>query len=72
MDQKANVPAVKSSSISTSVKARLGTLGELFSLLAESKRLWLIPLVSILLIVAVLLAAFVAVQYVAPFVYTVF
>jgi uncharacterized membrane protein YeaQ/YmgE (transglycosylase-associated protein family) len=50
----------------------LGTLRELFSMLAATGRWWLTPIVVVLLGAAVLLVVVQAVEYVAPFVYTVF
>jgi uncharacterized membrane protein YqhA len=40
--------------------------------LLASKRWWLIPMVAVLALSAALLAAVAAVEYVAPFVYTIF
>jgi hypothetical protein len=53
-------------------RVRAGTVGELYALLAESGRLWMLPMIAILGLSAVLLVAVAAVEYVAPFVYTVF
>jgi hypothetical protein len=52
--------------------ARPGTLRELFAGLTESGRWWLIPMVAVLGLTAVLLVVVSAVEYVAPFVYTIF
>jgi hypothetical protein len=49
-----------------------GTLVELYRVLLASGRWWLIPMVVILMLTAILLTAVAAVEYVAPFVYTVF
>ena len=51
---------------------RLAAIVELARLLARGRRLWLLPLVGVLLVTAVLLAIVQVVEYVAPFVYTVF
>lgn len=45
---------------------------ELCRALLASKRWWLIPMVAVLALSAALLAAVAAVEYVAPFVYTIF
>jgi hypothetical protein len=51
---------------------RLATLREIYTALVESGRWWLIPMVVILGMAALLLVAVAAVEYVAPFVYTIF
>ena len=51
---------------------RLGTAGELFQFLARNGRWWLIPLVMILGATSVLLTVVQVIEYVAPFVYTIF
>jgi len=50
----------------------VGTLGELAALLWQSGRWWLLPMSVVLVGAAVLLVVVQAVEYVAPFVYTVF
>jgi hypothetical protein len=45
---------------------------ELVDLLAKSGRWWLLPMVGVLGLASLLLVAVAAVEYVAPFVYTVF
>lgn len=50
----------------------LATLRDLFALLAATGRWWLAPMVVVLLGAAALLVLVQAVEYVAPFVYTVF
>jgi hypothetical protein len=52
--------------------SRLATLREVYDSLKESGRWWLIPMVAILGVAALLLVAVAAVEYVAPFVYTIF
>jgi hypothetical protein len=52
--------------------ARAGTLAELYRLLRQGGRWWLIPMVTVLIGTAILLVAVAAVEYVAPFVYTIF
>jgi hypothetical protein len=50
----------------------LATLRDLFAMLTATGRWWLVPMVVVLLGAAVLLVVVQAVEYVAPFVYTVF
>mgnify|MGYP001205287318 CR=1 FL=1 len=50
----------------------LATLRDLFAMLAATGRWWLVPMVVVLLGAAALLVVVQAVEYVAPFVYTVF
>lgn len=50
----------------------LETLRELFAMLRATGRWWLTPIVVVLLGAAALLVLVQAVEYVAPFVYTVF
>ena len=57
---------------SRALSTRASTLAELFRLLREGGRWWLIPMVGVLIGTAVLLVAVAAVEYVAPFVYTMF
>jgi hypothetical protein len=52
--------------------ARRFVFFELCRALAASGRWWLIPMVVVLAASAVLLAAVAAIEYVAPFVYTIF
>lgn len=51
---------------------RATTLAELYRLFREGGRWWLIPMVAVLMGTAALLVAVAAVEYVAPFVYTIF
>jgi hypothetical protein len=51
---------------------RVGTIGELFRLLVVSGRWWLVPMLVVFVVSAVLLAVVQALEYAAPFVYTVF
>jgi hypothetical protein len=66
-EMRASVPATRARPT-----ARPGTLRELYGGLAESGRWWLIPMVVVLGLTAVLLVVVSAVEYVAPFVYTIF
>jgi hypothetical protein len=52
--------------------SRIGTLVELYSLLAGGGRWWLVPMVAVTGLTTILLIAVAAVEYVAPFVYTIF
>lgn len=49
-----------------------GTMRELHRTLVDGGRWWLVPMLGVLALAALLLAAVAAVEYVAPFVYTVF
>jgi hypothetical protein len=51
---------------------RLDTLKELYQLLVQGGRWWLVPMIAVLALTAALLVAVAAVEYVAPFVYTIF
>jgi hypothetical protein len=50
----------------------VGTVGELFRVVTKSGRWFLVPLIVVLVLAAVLLVVVQALEYVAPFVYTVF
>ncbi|MCC7537311.1 MAG: hypothetical protein IT379_13905 [Deltaproteobacteria bacterium] len=52
-------------------RTRLGTLAELFGFLLRGGRWWLLPMVVVFLLTGVLLGVVSALEYVAPFVYTV-
>jgi len=56
----------------TRARVHGGTLRELYQSMIDSGRWWLIPMVGILGLSALLLVAVTAIEYVAPFVYTVF
>lgn len=45
---------------------------ELVTLLIENGRWWLVPMLGVLFLAAVLLIVVQAIEYVAPFVYTIF
>ena len=55
----------------SSLLSRLGVIGELFSFLWKRKRWWLIPMVSVLILLVVLLV-FAQGSAIAPFIYTLF
>lgn len=54
------------------VRAGLGTVGELYRTLVDNGRWWMFPMIAILGLTSLLLIAIAAVEYVAPFVYTIF
>jgi len=51
---------------------RMGTVGELLALFVRGGRWWMLPLVSVLLVLGLVLVFLQSIQYVAPFVYVVF
>ncbi len=57
---------------STRVRAGLGTIGELYRTLVDGGRWWMFPMIAILGATSLLLIAIAAIEYVAPFVYTIF
>ena len=67
---------MKNLSIKSNTKTRLSTAAnttvEVVQLLAENGRWWLIPMFAIMLMTAGLLVVVQAVEYVAPFIYTIF
>jgi TRAP-type C4-dicarboxylate transport system permease small subunit len=52
--------------------SRLSTVGELTRLMMRSGRWWMVPMLGVLALTALLLVGVAAVEYVAPFVYTIF
>lgn len=54
------------------LRTRLSTVSELVHLLLENGRWWLLPMVAVLLFTTTLLVVVQAIEYVAPFVYTIF
>jgi len=54
------------------VSVRAGTLWSLCALLVRNGRWWLVPMVAVLMAASVLLSVVAAVEYFAPFVYSVF
>ena len=56
----------------SSLVLRAQTLLSLFRFLKENGKWWLIPMVTLLMATAFLLAAVQAIEYAAPFVYTIF
>jgi hypothetical protein len=61
-----------SAGVAARTRMNLGTLGELATLLRQTGRWWLLPMCAVLAGAAVLLVVVQAIEYVAPFVYTVF
>jgi hypothetical protein len=53
-------------------RSRLGTLVELTGALARGGRWWLVPFVGVMGLTAVLMMVVQVIEYVAPFVYTLF
>lgn len=62
----------ESSAKRNSVLLKLGTFGELLSMLASSGRWWLLPFAGILAVTALLLVVVSVLEYAAPFIYTIF
>ena len=62
----------RAAGVAARTRMNLGTLGELATLLWQGGRWWLLPMSVVLGGAAVLLVLVQAVEYVAPFVYTVF
>jgi hypothetical protein len=54
------------------IKTKAGTSGELLQLFRKRKRLWLVPMITILLLFGVLLVVFAEASAVAPFIYALF
>jgi hypothetical protein len=52
--------------------SRVATVIELARALAGSGRWWMIPMLAVLALAGVLLTVVAAIEYVAPFVYTIF
>ncbi len=53
-------------------RAHTGTVRELHRALVDGGRWWMVPMIGVLGAAALLLAVVAAVEYVAPFVYTIF
>jgi len=53
-------------------RVAVSTIGELGSALVQGGRWWMVPMLAVLGLAALLLAAVAAVEYAAPFVYTIF
>ena len=57
---------------SARVRAGVSTIGELYRTLVDNGRWWMFPMIAILGLTSLLLVAIAAIEYVAPFVYTIF
>jgi hypothetical protein len=57
---------------SVRVRAGFGTVRELYRTLVDNGRWWMFPMIGILGFTSLLLIAIAAIEYVAPFVYTIF
>lgn len=66
------VPRVPLAPRTSRVRAGVGTIGELYRVLVDNGRFWMVPMIAILGLTSLLLMAIAAVEYVAPFVYTIF
>lgn len=51
---------------------RVATISELFRMLGQNGRWWIMPAVAVVVLLGLVLAALHAIPYVAPFIYTVF
>ncbi|MEW5849937.1 MAG: DUF5989 family protein [Myxococcota bacterium] len=67
-----NLVPAPSLGVTRRAAVRASTLGNLCSLLVRNGRWWLIPMVGVMLGASVLLSVVTAIEYFAPFVYTVF
>lgn len=54
------------------MRAGAGTVLELYRTLVDNGRWWMFPMIAILGFTSLLLVAIAAIEYVAPFVYTIF
>ena len=68
----AAIQVVPRAKVTTRLQLHAGTVSELFSALRDGGRWWLVPMIAILGLSALLLVAVAALEYVAPFVYTIF
>ena len=51
---------------------RMGTIRQIFKMQKRTRRWWMIPMLTILVLLGLALSGLQAVQYVAPFIYAVF
>ena len=65
-------PGSRSLGVATRARIHGGTLRELYEALVARGRWWLVPMIAVLGVSALLLVAVAAIEYVAPFVYTIF
>lgn len=66
------LPRPQRAGVTARTRMNLGTLAELAVLLWQSGRWWLLPMTIVLGASALILLVVQAVEYVAPFVYTIF
>jgi len=67
-----SAPKTKMSWWTRRIATPLGALQELASLLIKNGRWWLVPMVGVMILLAAILVVVQALEYVAPFVYTIF
>lgn len=72
LEARSRVPMEPRSAALARSKVYVGTFIELYRALVESGRWWMVPMVIVLGFTALLLVVVSAVEYVAPFVYTIF
>lgn len=53
------------------IRSRLRVIGQIWAAFGRSGRWWMLPMVTLLLILGLVLAGLSAVHYVAPFIYAV-
>ncbi|MDP2310694.1 MAG: DUF5989 family protein [Pseudomonadota bacterium] len=53
------------------VRGRLGVIGQVIRSFSRSGRLWMLPMIGVLVLLGLVLAGLSAVHYVAPFIYAV-
>jgi predicted alpha/beta hydrolase len=51
---------------------RFGTIAQIFGMLKRTRRWWMVPMLTIMVLLGLALSGLQAVQYVAPFIYAVF
>jgi len=56
----------------SSLSLRLGTIGQVFSMLKRTRRWWMMPMLVVLALVGLALAGLSSMPSVAPFIYAVF
>jgi len=69
---RAQSRAASSVSVATRARVHSSTLRELYRALVDGGRWWMVPMIGVLAAAALLLAVVAAIEYVAPFVYTIF
>ena len=56
----------------SNMSIRMGTVRQVYKMLKRSKRWWMLPMMTIMVLLGLALSGLQAVQYVAPFIYAVF